>query len=62
VHRLERIGRCRPDLAIRIALTVAALDLYSQPEPPAPDPIVIELAAGNGLPQPTSAWVEGVAS
>jgi DNA-binding XRE family transcriptional regulator len=60
VHRLERIGRCRPDLAVKVALAVVALDLYdAQPAPPALDDALAERV--TSLP-PTPIVVEGRAA
>jgi DNA-binding XRE family transcriptional regulator len=42
VHKLERTGRIRPDLAVRIAAAVTVCDLYAQP---APEPLDDALAA-----------------
>ena len=54
VHRLERTGQCRPDLAVRVALALAVVDLYGAPStldtmlaerltPRPPTPLVVDV-------------------
>jgi DNA-binding XRE family transcriptional regulator len=47
VHKLERTGRIRPDLAVRIAIAVAVCDLYAHPAPePLDDALIEQLTQG----------------